>query len=128
VKTGWEKRRLGELAELKGRIGCRGLTANEYTNAGPLFLSVHSLNYGDYVDFRDAFHISEERYIESPEIMLQPADVLICKDGAGIGKVGIVGELPDRTTINSSLPRRRKQTTEKGTGAASSNRDWRAPP
>jgi type I restriction enzyme S subunit len=103
VKTGWEKRRLGELAELKGRIGWRGLTAKEYTNAGPLFLSVHSLNYGDYVDFRDAFHISEERYIESPEIMLQPADVLICKDGAGIGKVGIVGELPDRTTINSSL-------------------------
>ncbi|MBT9613365.1 MAG: restriction endonuclease subunit S [Burkholderiales bacterium] len=35
--------------------------------------------------------------------MLQKDDVLICKDGAGIGKVGIVGELPDRTTINSSL-------------------------
>jgi type I restriction enzyme, S subunit len=35
--------------------------------------------------------------------MLQKDDVLICKDGAGIGKVGIVGELPDQTTINSSL-------------------------
>ncbi|MGO9256893.1 MAG: restriction endonuclease subunit S [Bryobacteraceae bacterium] len=35
--------------------------------------------------------------------MLQENDVLICKDGAGIGKVGIVGALPDRTTINSSL-------------------------
>jgi type I restriction enzyme, S subunit len=100
---GWERKQLGELAELKGRIGWRGLTAKEYTKEGPLFLSVHSLNYGDYVDFRDAFHISEERYIESPEIMLQNNDVLICKDGAGIGKVGIVGELPDRTTINSSI-------------------------
>jgi len=103
VKAGWQRKQLGELAELKGRIGWRGLTAKEYTESGPLFLSVHSLNYGDYVDFRDAFHISEERYIESPEIMLQKDDVLICKDGAGIGKVGIVGELPDRTTINSSL-------------------------
>jgi type I restriction enzyme, S subunit len=56
-----------------------------------------------YVDFRDAFHISEERYQESPEIILQEHDVLICKDGAGIGKVGIVGKLPDRATINSSL-------------------------
>lgn len=103
MNIGWQRKQLGELAELRGRIGWRGLTAKEYTESGPLFLSVHSLNYGDYVDFRDAFHISEDRYIESPEIMLQRDDVLICKDGAGIGKVGIVGELPDRTTINSSL-------------------------
>ncbi|MEO7298367.1 MAG: restriction endonuclease subunit S [Verrucomicrobiota bacterium] len=103
MKKGWERKQLGELAELRGRIGWRGLTAKEYTKSGPFFLSVHSLNYGDYVDWRDAFHISEERYTESPEIMLQKDDVLICKDGAGIGKLGIVGELPDRTTINSSL-------------------------
>ena len=103
MKKGWQLKQLGELAELKGRIGWRGLTAKEYTMKGPLFLSVHSLNYGDYVDFRDAFHISEERYVESPEIMLQKDDVLICKDGAGIGKVGIMGKLPDRATINSSL-------------------------
>jgi len=103
MKNGWQKKRLGELAELRGRIGWRGLTAKEYTESGPLFLSVHSLNYGDYVDYRDAFHISEERYYESPEIILQENDVLICKDGAGIGKVGIVGPLPDKTTINSSL-------------------------
>jgi type I restriction enzyme S subunit len=103
MKKGWQRKQLGELAELKGRIGWRGLTAKEYTKSGPLFLSVHSLNHGDYVDFRDAFHISEERYIESPEIMLQRDDVLICKDGAGIGKLGIVGDLPDQTTINSSL-------------------------
>lgn len=103
MKLGWQEKQLGELAELRGRIGWRGLTAKEYTESGPLFLSVHSLNYGDYVDFRDAFHISEERYVESPEIMLQKDDVLICKDGAGIGKVGIIGKLPGRATINSSL-------------------------
>ena len=103
MKKGWQTKQLGELAELRGRIGWRGLTAKEYPKSGPLFLSVHSLNYGDYVDFRDAFHISEERYIESPEIVLKKDDVLICKDGAGIGKLGIVGELPDSTTINSSL-------------------------
>src|SRR5262249_8870990 len=38
-----------------------------------------------------------------PEIMLRKDDVLICKDGAGIGKVGIVGEVPGPSTINSSL-------------------------
>ncbi|MCX6054385.1 MAG: restriction endonuclease subunit S [Chloroflexi bacterium] len=97
------EKQLGELAELKGRIGWCGLTAKEYTQKGPFFLSVYSLNYGDYVDFRDAFHISEERYAESPEIMLKEGDILICKDGAGIEKCGIVGEIKEKTTINSSL-------------------------
>nr|WP_281720616.1 restriction endonuclease subunit S [Nitrosomonas nitrosa] len=100
---GWEEKRLEDIAYLAGRIGWKGLTAKEYTKKGPLFISVHSLNYGDYVDFRDANHITQERYDESPEIMLQPDDVLICKDGAGIGKMGIVKELPGPTTINSSL-------------------------
>ncbi len=99
----WVWCRLGEIANIEGRIGWKGLTASEYTKKGPLFISVYSLNYGDYVDFRDAFHISQERYDESPEIMLNEDDILICNDGAGIGKVGIVGELTQQVTINSSL-------------------------
>jgi type I restriction enzyme S subunit len=100
---GWEERKLGEIATLKGRIGWKGLTAKEYTKEGPLLLSVHSLNYGDYVDFRDANHITQERYDESPEIMLQIGDILICKDGAGIGKLGMIRNLPSQATVNSSL-------------------------
>ena len=88
MKT-WDTKKLGDIAYLAGRIGWKGLTAKEYKTEGPLFLSVHSLNYGDGVDFRDAFHISQERYDESPEIMLRRNDILICKDGAGIGKTGI---------------------------------------
>ncbi len=98
-----EPMRLGDVAELKGRIGWRGLTAKEYTKEGPLFVSVHSLNYGHFVDLKDAFHISQERYDESPEIMLKNNDIIICKDGAGIGKLGMVGQLPGQATINSSL-------------------------
>ena len=64
MKTNWEVKKLGEVASLSGRIGWKGLTAKEYTKEGPLFVSVHSLNYGDYVDLRDAFHISQKRYDE----------------------------------------------------------------
>lgn len=99
----WQTKALSEVAYTAGRIGWKGLTAKEYTESGPYFLSVHSLNYGDFVDFRDAFHISDDRYEESPEIMLQPDDILICKDGAGIGKTGIIKSIPGPTTINSSL-------------------------
>lgn len=102
-KENWEKVQLEDIADLNGRIGWKGLTAKEYTQEGPLFLSVHSLNYGDFVVYRDANHITIERYDESPEIMLKTNDILICKDGAGIGKLGIVGELPDKATVNSSL-------------------------
>ena len=101
--TAWVEKELGELAYLSGRIGWKGLTAKEYTEAGPLFTSVHALNHGDYVDFSEAFHISQARYDESPEIMLAANDILICKDGAGIGKLGIIAAVPEPATINSSL-------------------------
>lgn len=93
---------LSNLAEMKGRIGWRGLTAKEYTESGPLFLSVHSLNHGHYVDFSRAFHISQERYDESPEIHLQEGFILIAKDGY-VGKAAMVGEITEPTTVNSSL-------------------------
>lgn len=101
--SNWSWCRLGEIAELNGRIGWKGLTASEYKKNGPLFLSVYSLNYGDYVDYSQAYHISKERYDESPEIMLRNGDILICKDGAGIGKLGIIKDLQEPATINSSL-------------------------
>lgn len=95
--------RVGDIAILNGRIGWKGLSADEYKDSGPLFLSVHSLNYGDYIDYSRANHITFERYEESPEIMIRNNDILICKDGAGIGKLGIVKDLKTEATINSSL-------------------------
>lgn len=99
----WAEAKLDNLIYIAGRIGWRGLKAEEYTEDGPLFLSVYSLNYGEEVDFRDAFHISKERYAESPEIQLQENDILLAKDGAGIGKIGIVNNLNQLATVNSSL-------------------------
>jgi len=100
---GWATVKLENLIYIAARIGWRGLKAEEYTKEGPLFLSVHSLNYGEEVDFRDALHISMERYNESQEIMLQENDILLAKDGAGIGKMGIVKSLTTQATVNSSL-------------------------
>ncbi len=99
----WSKGTLDKLIYIAARIGWRGLKKNEYTETGPLFLSVHSLNYGKYVDYSQAYHISEERYIESPEIKLQEGDVLLCKDGSGIGKIGIIKDLKTKASVNSSL-------------------------
>ena len=101
--SNWAISSLDNLININARIGWRGLTKKEYTHEGVFFLSVHSLNYGKNVVFKDASFISIERYEESPEIQLKENDILLCKDGAGIGKVGIIKILPNKATVNSSL-------------------------
>ena len=103
LPDGWVESKIGNLLYYAGRIGWKGLKAEEYTESGPLFLSVYNLNDGDEVTYNHVYHISEERYLESPEIMVQEGDVLLTKDGAGIGKLGYVKYLPQEATINSSL-------------------------
>jgi len=103
LPQGWMYGKLENLIYIAGRIGWRGLKAEEYTQDGPLFLSVYNLNYGEKVSFDKVFHISQERYDESPEIKIQENDILLVKDGAGIGKIGIVKNLSEPATVNSSL-------------------------
>lgn len=93
---------LKETTYIAGRIGWKGLSKKDYKKEGPLFINVSSLNHGQYVNFENSKHISEERYFESENIGLVEGDVLICKDGS-IGKVGIVGKLNELATVNSSL-------------------------
>ena len=99
----WIESKIGNLLYFAGRIGWKGLKAEEYTEEGPLLLSVYNLNDGDEVSYSRVYHITNERYEESPEIMVKQGDVLLTKDGAGIGKLGYVKELPQEATINSSL-------------------------
>jgi type I restriction enzyme S subunit len=103
LPKGWVEIELGQHVYIAGRIGWRGLKADEYTQTGPIFLSVPNLNYGDEVDFTKVNHISQGRYDESPEIKLNVGDTLLVKDGAGIGKLGYVANLPSSATVNSSL-------------------------
>lgn len=100
---GWATVELDKSIYIAARIGWRGLKKTDYINDGPNLLSVHSLNHGKIVDFTEVNHISEERYRESPEIQLEMEDILLCKDGAGIGKIGIIKNLPAKSTVNSSI-------------------------
>ena len=103
LPEGWVESKIGNLLYYAGRIGWKGLKADEYKDEGPLLLSVYNLNEGDKVSYNKVYHISEQRYDESPEIMAQENDILLVKDGAGIGKLAYVKDLPQKSTINSSL-------------------------
>ena len=50
----------------------------------------------------NAPHVTNERYIESPEIMLQERDILMTKDGT-IGKIVYVNSLENKATVASHI-------------------------
>ena len=88
---------------IRARLGWKGLKADEYTETGYPFLSAFNI-INDKLVWEDLNFINQERYDESPEIKLSIGDLLLVKDGAGIGKCAVVDELPfGEATVNSSL-------------------------
>lgn len=88
---------------IRGRLGWKGLKSEEYTESGYPFLSAFNI-INNKLDWSDINYINKERYDESPEIKLNIGDILLVKDGAGIGKCARIDELPlGESTVNSSL-------------------------
>lgn len=94
--------KLGEYLYIKGRIGWKGLKKSEYLPASNYrIINGESLTAAG-IDWDKAGFISEERYNESPEIMLCEGDILLSKDGT-IGKIGYVNKLVSPTTVASGI-------------------------
>jgi len=102
IPADWRCVRLGVVASVKARLGWKGLTASEYIDSGNYFLSTPEIKSSE-IAFGNASFITDERYFESPEIMLQVGDVLLVKDGATLGIVNVVRHLPGPTTVNGSI-------------------------
>lgn len=98
----WQKTRIDFISRVKARLGWKGLKAEEYVEEGYGFLSTPNLKYRE-IDFENINYITEERYLESPEIMLEIGDVLLAKDGSTLGIVNVVRDLPIQSTVNSSI-------------------------
>ena len=98
----WSISRLSYLATVNGRVGWKALKADEYVDEGYAFLSTPNIK-GKHIDFDNTNRITEERYIESPEIILEIGDVLLAKDGSTLGITAYVDELPRAATVNSSI-------------------------
>lgn len=93
--------RLGKICYIKARIGWRGLSSAEYTEDGPFLIAGQHVRNG-VIAWDKCDHISEQRYLESHEIILRSGDVIITKDGT-IGRVARVDELLGDATINGTM-------------------------
>lgn len=98
----WNDMRLKNKLYVRARLGWKGLKAEEYVENGyPLLSAFNIIN--SKLDFSKVNYINKFRYDESPEIKLAVGDILLVKDGAGIGKCAIVEKLPMESTVNGSI-------------------------
>ncbi len=101
----WKQKRLGDLIEVKGRIGYRGYTTNDIVSKGEGAISMSPSNIDEnwHLNFEKATYITWEKYFESPEIMLEDGFTVLVKTGSSYGKAAFIKNLPEKTTINPQL-------------------------
>lgn len=102
IPEGWEIIRLGLVAYIRARIGWRALKAEEYVEAGYPMYSAFNIVDEKFVS-TPVNYITEARYLESPEIMIKQGDLMLVKDGAGVGKCALVRKLDHKATVNGSI-------------------------
>lgn len=98
----WKEKKLKQCVYIRARLGWKGLKADEYVENGYPFLSAFNI-INNKLDFTETNYINQFRYDESPEIKLSVGDVLLVKDGAGIGKCAYIDCLPQESTVNGSI-------------------------
>lgn len=102
-KEGVEMKTLGEVCEIKGRIGFRGYTREDQVGRGEGAISLSPGNIiNGIIDYNSCTYLTWEKYEESPEIMTLDGDIILCKT-ASVGKVAMVMNLPEKATINPQL-------------------------
>lgn len=98
----WKRTRIDRVATVNARIGWKALTASEYRRDGYAFLATPNIK-SETIDFENVNYIDEFRYEESPELKLEPGDVLLAKDGNTLGITNVIRELPKPSTVNGSI-------------------------
>ena len=100
---GVEYKPLGEVCDIKGRIGFRGYTRQDLVEEadGAITLSPSNI-INQELNYEDCSYISWAKYEESPEIKVAVGDVIFTKS-ASVGKTALVKYLPKEATINPQL-------------------------
>lgn len=96
----WDKEMGSTFYEVRGRVGWKGYKKTDLRDSGPLVLGATHINKSGYIDLAKPVFITEEKFLESPEIMINRNDLIFVQRGNTIGKVGIVSKPIGKATIN----------------------------
>lgn len=99
----WEEKTLGNVAQIKGRIGYRGYTVNDIVEQGGAVAFSPTNIVDGILEHSKLTRITDSKYDESPEIQIQLDDILFVKTGSTYGKSAYVSEVRERSTINPQI-------------------------
>lgn len=102
IPAEWTVKKIKHTCYVKGRVGWKGLKSSEFLVDGYSYLITGTDFKNDKIDWRNCYHIDQERYDEDPYIQLQNDDLLITKDGT-IGKLAVVKNLEKPACLNSGI-------------------------
>ncbi len=98
----WENKVVENVLKVKGRIGWKGYKTSDLRESGPIVLSGTEIKSKYHIDLEGVKHLTQEKYDESPEIMLKDKDILVATRGS-LGEIAIYRKEYGPATINPSL-------------------------
>lgn len=102
IPSHWKVERLKINCTLKGRVGWKGLSSNEFKDTSYAYLVTGQDFDGSVIQWNKCYEIDKWRYDEDPYIQLQNGDLLVTKDGT-IGKIAKVSDLDKPACLNSGI-------------------------
>ncbi|WP_019266399.1 restriction endonuclease subunit S [Methanobrevibacter smithii] len=103
IPADWEITKLKFFSKIFGRIGFRGYTVSDLVDEGEGAITLGPPNIvNQKLNLENKRYLSWEKYDESPEIKIYNGDLLLVKT-ASVGKVALVENLNEPTTINPQL-------------------------
>jgi type I restriction enzyme S subunit len=102
VPQHWSVQRVKQNSYVKGRVGWKGLTSDEYLDEGYAYLVTGTDFRSKAISWADCYCVDHERYEDDPFIQLRNGDLLITKDGT-IGKLSLITGLDRPACLNSGI-------------------------
>ena len=98
----WKVMKIKFTSYVKGRVGWKGLTSEEYLENGYACLVTGQDFKSKTILWDSCYCVDKGRYDDDPYIQLKNGDLLITKDGT-IGKLAIVNGLKKPACLNSGI-------------------------
>jgi len=100
----WRISHLEDGAEIKGRVGWKGYTQEDFVEKGhgAISLGANNISKENKLDLSELTYVTWSKYDESPEIQVSKNDIILAQRGS-IGKVAIIEHELDKTTINPNV-------------------------
>lgn len=89
-----------EYYEVRGRVGWKGYKKTDLRLEGAIVLGATHITKSGDIDLSKVVYLSQEKFEESPEIIVHRNDLIFVQRGNTIGKVGLVRKDLGDATIN----------------------------